>query len=1042
VPHRTKQGSRRLRGGNARKRRTTLGHSRPGVFGIGIRMLFRGSATALAASAALAGVGGVATASAVRPTGVPADTAAPAISGTAAEHKRLKVSKGSWSGGTPLHYTYAWSRCSATGTECQTLPGASKPSYQPVAGDVGHRLTATVTATNGEGATEASSAPSAVVAEGAPKHKGSPTVSGDAVDGRLLTVGDGVWKGTPPFTYTYQWERCGHGPCVPIAGATEKSYRAQTADIAHKLRALVTAANSAGSGKVLSKPTAKVVPGSPLNLAAPTISGIVLPGQTLTANDGTWVGTPPIAFTYQWLSCSPLGGGCSEIAGATEQAYTIGSTEIGDAFEVLITATNAQGHSSATSPETSITGGGVQPPVDVLAPSIVGLAITGQTLTATEGVWTGTEPAFSYQWELCGSSGGACTEIEGATNSTFAIPDGDAGHTLRVTVTASNAAGTVSATSEHSLEILGVAPKDTEAPSISGTATAGQVLTASSGKWSGTEPITYEYEWLRCNTAGGECSTASAASVLPLYTVAAGDVGHTLRVEVTAKDIAGTGTAESAPTATVAGVLPANLIAPLVVGLTITGQTVSATEGTWTGTKPIAYGFQWELCNASGASCSEISGAMKSTFTIPDGDAGHTLVVLVTATNVAGHVGKASSASTEILGVGPKSTEAPSISGTATAGQILTASSGKWSGTEPILFEYEWLRCNAAGGECVQAAAASLLGTTYSVVPADVGHTLKVKVIAKNVAGSATAESPATAEVGGVLPKNVIAPLITGLTVTGQTVSATEGTWTGTEPIAYGFQWELCNASGASCSEIPSATKSSFTIPDGDAGHTLKVVVLAKNVAGSVEATSVASTEILGVAPKDIEAPSISGTATAGQTLTAAAGKWSGTEPILLEYEWLRCNKSGAECTTVAAASLVGASYTVVAADIGHTIKVKVIAKNVAGSASAESAATAEVNGVPPSNVIAPLIIAAPISGIAATATEGTWTGTEPITYSFQWIHCNNKGEACSEISGANKNQYTPTVAEVGKELKVKVTAKNVAGSVAKESAATIPIVL
>jgi large repetitive protein len=846
VPHRTKQGSRRLRGGNARKRRTTLGRS-PGVFGIGIRMLFRGTATALAASAAFAGAGGVATASAERPTGVPAYSLAPAITGTAAEHKKLKVLKGAWSGGTPLHYTYAWSRCSSTGTECQAISGASKAAYQAVAGDVGHRLVATVTASNLEGSTEASTAPSDIVAAGAPKHKGRPTISGEVLDGRLLTAGDGVWKGTAPFTYTYQWERCAHGPCTPISGATEKTYRARTADITHKLRVIVVATNSAGSGKVLSKPTLTVVPGSPVNLVGPTISGIVLPGQTLTANDGTWVGTPPITFNYQWLSCAPLGGGCSEIAGATEPTYTIGIAEIGDSFEVVVTATNAQGQASATSPETSITGGGVQPPVDVLPPSIVGLAITGQTLTATEGIWTGTEPTFTHQWELCNSSGGACTEIEGATSSTFTIPDGDAGHTLRVTVTASNAAGTASATSEHSLEILGVAPVDTEAPSISGTATAGQTL---------------------------------------------------------------------------------------------------------------------------------------------------------------------------------------------------TASSGKWSGTEPILFEYEWLRCNAAGGECSQAAAASLLGITYTVVPADVGHTLRVKVLAKNVAGSGSAESPATAEVGGVLPDNLIAPLVVGLTITGQTVSATEGTWAGTEPITYKFQWELCNASGAACSLISGATSSTLTIPDGDAGHTLKVLVLAKNVAGSVEAISTASTEILGVGPKNTEAPKVTGTATAGQTLTTSSGKWSGTEPILFEYEWLRCNKAGTECTTAAAASLIGASYTVVPADVGHALKVRVIAKNVAGSASAESAATAEVNGVLPSNVIAPLIVAAPVSGIAATATEGTWTGTEPISYTFQWIHCNNKGEACSEISGATKNQYTPTVGEIGKELKVKVTAKNVAGSVAKESAATIPIVL
>src|SRR6202007_2811261 len=98
-------------------------------------------------------------------------------------------------------------------------------------------------------------------------------------------------------------------------------------------------------------------------------------------------------------------------------------------------------------------------------------------------------------------------------------------------------------------------PKTPEGPGISGTATAGQILTASSGKWSGTEPIAFEYEWLRCNTGGAECTTASGASLLPTYLAAAADVGKTLRVKVIAKNIAGTASAESEKTATVKGVL-------------------------------------------------------------------------------------------------------------------------------------------------------------------------------------------------------------------------------------------------------------------------------------------------------------------------------------------------------------------------------------------------------------------------------------------------------------------------------------------------------
>jgi hypothetical protein len=280
------------------------------------------------------------------------------------------------------------------------------------------------------------------------------------------------------------------------------------------------------------------------------------------------------------------------------------------------------------------------------------------------------------------------------------------------------------------------------------------------------------------------------------------------------------------------------------VGLDITGQTLTATEGTWTGTEPITYAFQWELCNSAGASCAAISGAQSSSFVIPNGDAGHTLRVDVTAKNVAGSVEKASAVTGEVLGVGPKDTELPTVSGTATAGQSLTATSGKWSGTEPIVYEYEWLRCNTSGAECTTASAASVLGTSYTVAAADVGHKLRVKVIAKNIAGSGTAESAASATVTGVAPENVIAPLVAGVFTSGSTVTTTEGTWTGTEPITYEYKWSLCNSKDEACVTQGSTTKS-FTIPAGSGNKTVKVTVTAKNVAGSKSKESLATTILL-----------------------------------------------------------------------------------------------------------------------------------------------------------------------------------------------------
>ena len=877
------------------------------------------TAAAIAATAQAAG------------SGPPVKETAPGIKGKALDGGKLKASGGTWAGEKPIAHTFAWERCDAAGASCEPIGGASASAYRATPPDVGHRLVAVVTASNAAGSEEARSAPSAVIAPMGPKHHGKPTLSGEAVDGRVLTVGTGTWRGTPPFTYSYEWIRCGKG-CATIAGADAASYRVTTADIGKKLKAVITAKNAAGTGTVRSRASAKVVPGSPLNLALPRAEGTPLVGQTLTATEGTWVGTPPITYGYQWYACSL--SGCEAIAGQTEQTHTIGIGEFGDSFEVEVTATNAQGSASATSEQTSLVGGNT--------------------------------------------------------------------------------------------------PLNNEAPSISGTATAGQLLTASSGKWSGTEPITFEYEWLRCNAAGAECSQAAGASALPAYLVAAADVGHSLRVKVIAKNLAGSGEALSAPTATVTGVTPSNVIAPTVLGLDITGQTLTANEGIWTGTEPISYAFQWQRCSKAGTECEDIGGETKSTYVIQNGDAAHTLRVLVTATNVAGSTEKESATTGEVLGVGPSNTEQPAISGTASAGQLLTASSGKWTGTEPITFEYEWLRCNTSGAACTQAAAPSVL-PTYLLAGADVGHTLRVKVLAKNIAGSGSAESEPTATVTGVKPSNVIAPTVLGLDITGQTLTATEGTWTGTEPISYTYRWQQCSKAGTECENIAGATKSTYVIQSGDAGHTLRVWVLAKNVAGAAELSALTG-EVLGVLPSNTEAPTVSGEAKEGQLLTATSGKWTGTEPITYEYAWLRCNAAGGECTQAQGQSGL-ATYLVAAADVGHTLRAKVIARNIAGPVSAESNPTETVKGVPPTNVVPPVTVpvGTTTSGSTVTVSEGTWTGTQPITYRYEWALCTSPTSCKLEQAGTS-NSFKVPASSGGKKLRVNVVAKNAAGSAAKEA--------
>jgi hypothetical protein len=89
----------------------------------------------------------------------------------------------------------------------------------------------------------------------------------------------------------------------------------------------------------------------------------------------------------------------------------------------------------------------VAPPQVKTLPTISGTAAVGQTLTATQGTWSGKPTSYRYAWSRCDSSGAACLWIAAATTEIYTVTDGDVGHMLRVTVTARNAGGSGSATS-------------------------------------------------------------------------------------------------------------------------------------------------------------------------------------------------------------------------------------------------------------------------------------------------------------------------------------------------------------------------------------------------------------------------------------------------------------------------------------------------------------------------------------------------------------------------------------------------------------------
>ena len=356
-------------------------------------------------------------------------------------------------------------------------------------------------------------------------------------------------------------------------------------------------------------------------------------------------------------------------------------------------------------------------------------------------------------------------------------------------------------------------------------------------------------------------------------------------------------------------------------------------------------------------------------------------------------------------------TGAPTISGTVRVGETLTVDTSgidDADGLDNVGYSYQWL----ANGADIAGATSS----SYTLVDADKGKTIQVKVSFRddrNHQETLTSAATAAVEPRPNSPATG-APTISGTVRVGETLTAETSAIADSDGMSgavFSYQWL---ANGA---DVAGATSDTYTLVETDVGKAIKVRVIFTDNRSHQETLTSAATAAVESRPNSpaTGAPSISGTAQVGETLTAetsAIDDADGMSGAVFTYQWLA---NGADI-----AGATSSSYTLVEADNGKTIQVKVSFRDDKNNPETlTSAATAAVESRPNS----PATGAPSISGTvrvgetltAETSAIADADGMSSAVFSYQWLADD------ADIAGATSDTYTLVDADLDKAVKVRV---------------------
>jgi hypothetical protein len=565
------------------------------------------------------------------------------------------------------------------------------------------------------------------------------------------------------------------------------------------------------------------------------------------------------------------------------------------------------------------------------------------------------------------------------------------------------------------------APVSAVAPAIvlpyASTPIVGATLSLNNGLWSGVPLVTsYTYQWQR-SLDGGSTWINLVGQTGPTYKVVAFDYAFRLRARVTATNLNGSTTANTATSGAVAEAY--NMQIPVVRGLFVVGQLLEVTDGVWSSDYPLTFRYQWKKNG------NNISGATSPSFTLTDTEVNASITVSVIAYSSLGSVPADSAVRSDVAAAG--NTVAPAVSGTVKVYNTLSTTGGTWVNSPSLT--YQWQRSSDG---IFWNNIASATSSTYTVGVGDVGFFIRSRVFgSKTISGTTyvyTSSSLPTVVVPTLTAISTTAPVVTGSWTTGSTLSTTNGSWTSTGSFTY--QWQR-SADNSTWSSIAGATSSTYLLAADDASKYVRVQVYLNGGSGSDGVAYSVPTAKVG-APYCTALPALSGTLRVGVAQSVSTGTWSGSPTFT--YQWQTSNDG------IAWADISGATtstYTPTYTIANLRLRALVSATNAVDTATASSQVV--LGFLAPIATAIPAISGTVKSGETLTTDAGTWPSTSS-GYIYAWHRSSDGGVTWTNIGGATASTYVLVDSDVGYRIRSQVTVVTNAGSSTAYSLPTVAV--